>query len=183
MTSVADQIIAAARSLLGAPYVWGGEGPGGDDCSGLCQWSYAQAGITIPRTSQQQALAGQFVPRGQEQPGDLIIIYPDASHVVMYSGNGMCIDASTFGVPVKEIPLADAGPYNQARRYLTPQQEGPQLNPDGTPQTVGETWVQTGATATAVQTLTGIEWAVRREHDGLVRRTASLSHTSHWSPA
>jgi hypothetical protein len=113
-----DTVVAAARSLLGEPYVWGGEGPTGDDCSGLCQWSYAQAGVSIPRTSQQQADAGTFVARADLQPGDLIIYYPDASHVALYSGDGNVVEAATFGVPIEEVPIDAAGPYNQARRYL-----------------------------------------------------------------
>lgn len=173
-----DDVVAAASSLLGAPYVWGGEGPAGDDCSGLCQWAYAQIGVTIPRTSEEQADGGEFVPQGQEQPGDLIIIYPDASHVVMYSGNGICIDAATFGVPVEEIPLADAGPYNQARRYLT---GGSTLNTDGRPNNAGETWYQAGSVATAVDTPQGLQWDVVRQSDGLVRQTSVLAHSDHWS--
>lgn len=114
-----EAVVAAARTLLGAPYVWGGEGPSGDDCSGLCQWAYAQISVSIPRTSQEQAQAGVPVAYSDLQLGDLIIIYPDASHVVLYSGNGMCIDASTFGVPVQEVPVSQAGPYNTARRFLT----------------------------------------------------------------
>jgi lysozyme len=119
MESLQLQVVAVARGQIGKQYQWGGEDNPGFDCSGLCQWSYAQIGVSIPRTSQEQAQAGTPVAYSDLQPGDLIIIYPDASHVVMYSGNGMCIDASTFGVPVEEVPVSQAGPFNQARRYIT----------------------------------------------------------------
>lgn len=118
MSSPADAIIAAARSRIGDAYAWGGGGPDVFDCSGLVQWSYAQAGISIPRTSQQQAAAGQPVARGRLQPGDIIIYYPDASHCALYSGGGNVIEAATYGIPVQEVPIDAAGPYNTARRYL-----------------------------------------------------------------
>lgn len=114
-----EDVVAIARAQIGKQYQWGGEDNPGFDCSGLCQWSYAQIGVAIPRTSQEQARSGIPVAYSDLQLGDLIIIYPDASHVVMYSGNGMCIDASTFGVPVEEVPISQAGPVNQVRRYLT----------------------------------------------------------------
>ena len=119
--TLADQVVAAARSKIGDPYEWGGEGPDDFDCSGLCQWAYAQVGIHIPRTSEEQCVGGQLVSRDQLQPGDLIIYYADASHVALYSGNGNVIEASTYGVPIEEVPIDNAGPYNQARRYLPTQ--------------------------------------------------------------
>ena len=60
--------------------------------------------------------AGVPVSRDQLQPGDLIIYYPDAHHVGMYVGDGYVIHASTFGVPVKVVPVDGAGPYLSARR-------------------------------------------------------------------
>lgn len=113
------QVVATARAEIGKQYQWGGEDNPGFDCSGLCQWAYAQNGVTIPRTSQEQAQGGIPVAYSDLQPGDLIIIYPDASHVALYSGDGMVIQASTYGVPVEEVPISQAGPFNQARRYLT----------------------------------------------------------------
>lgn len=111
--------VAVARAQIGKPYAWGAVGPGSFDCSGLCVYCYKQIGWDIPRTSQQQCAGGQPVSRDELLPGDLIIYYPDASHVALYSGNGNVIEASTYGVPVKEVPIDYAGPYNQARRYLT----------------------------------------------------------------
>jgi cell wall-associated NlpC family hydrolase len=80
-------------------------------------WSYKQAGKTLPRSSEAQLAGGTPVERVALRPGDLIIYYPDATHVGMYIGNGYVIHASTFGVPVKVAPIDGAGPYNSARRY------------------------------------------------------------------
>lgn len=110
--------MAVARTAIGKPYQWGATGPSAFDCSGLVYWSYAQVGITVPRTSQAQATGGQLVSRNQLLPGDVIIYYPDASHCGLYSGDGNVIHASTYGVPVAEVPVDRAGPFNTARRYL-----------------------------------------------------------------
>ncbi|HEY8986035.1 MAG TPA: NlpC/P60 family protein [Streptomyces sp.] len=97
--------VAAARSALGRPYVWGATGPSGFDCSGLMQWSYAQAGVSLPRTSQAQAHAGRRVPLSQAQPGDIVTYRSDASHVGMYVGNGQVIHAPYPGAPVRYDPV------------------------------------------------------------------------------
>ncbi|MET8695182.1 NlpC/P60 family protein [Streptomyces bauhiniae] len=93
--------LAAARSALGRPYVWGANGPSGFDCSGLMQWSYARAGVQLPRTSQAQRGAGHQVPLSQARPGDLVIYRSDASHVAMYVGNGQVIHAPHPGAAVR----------------------------------------------------------------------------------
>ncbi|MFI7497295.1 NlpC/P60 family protein [Streptomyces sp. NPDC049687] len=97
--------LAAARSALGKPYIWGANGPSGFDCSGLVQWSYAQAGVSLPRTSQAQAHAGRPVPLSQAQPGDIVTYRSDASHVGMYAGNGQVIHAPYPGAPVRYDPV------------------------------------------------------------------------------
>ncbi|MBV1950282.1 NlpC/P60 family protein [Streptomyces sp. BV129] len=99
--SRAAAALAAARSALGRPYVWGANGPSGFDCSGLMQWSYARAGVQLPRTSQAQRDAGHRVPLSQARPGDLVIYRSDASHVAMYVGNGQVIHAPHPGAPVR----------------------------------------------------------------------------------
>jgi len=118
VTADPGDVVAAARSRIGYPYAWGASGPVAFDCSGLVVWSYAQAGVDVPRTSQQQASVGQPVNRADLQPGDIVIFYPDASHVGIYAGGGDVIHASTAGRPVAEVPLANAGPYRNARRLL-----------------------------------------------------------------
>ncbi|MDT9694412.1 NlpC/P60 family protein [Streptomyces sp. P17] len=97
--------VAAARSALGRPYVWGANGPSGFDCSGLMQWSYAQAGVSLPRTSQGQRSAGRQVPLSQIQPGDLVTYRSDASHVAMYMGNGQVIHSPYPGAQVRYDPV------------------------------------------------------------------------------
>ncbi|MFG3016886.1 NlpC/P60 family protein [Streptomyces cinerochromogenes] len=97
--------LAAARSALGRPYVWGANGPSGFDCSGLVQWAYAHAGIHLPRTSQEQRFAGRQVPLSQARPGDLVVYRSDASHVAMYAGNGQVIHAPYPGAPVRYDPV------------------------------------------------------------------------------
>jgi cell wall-associated NlpC family hydrolase len=97
--------VAAAQSALGRPYVWGANGPAGFDCSGLVQWSYAQAGVSLPRTSQGQRYAGRQVPVSEAQPGDIVTYRSDASHVGMYMGNGQVIHAPYPGAPVRYDPV------------------------------------------------------------------------------
>ena len=97
--------VAAARSALGRPYVWGANGPSGFDCSGLTQWAYAQAGVALPRTSQAQRYAGRQVPLSEARPGDLVLYRSDASHVAMYTGNGQVIHAPYPGAPVRYDPV------------------------------------------------------------------------------
>ncbi len=116
-TSAALTAVQAALTRIGDPYVWGATGPDSFDCSGLMVWAYQQAGKTLPRSSEAQMASGTPVDRNDLQPGDLIIYYPGASHVGMYVGDGYVIHASTFGVPVKVVPVDEAGPYTAARRY------------------------------------------------------------------
>lgn len=97
--------VAAARSALGKPYVWGANGPAGFDCSGLTQWSYAQAGVALPRTSQDQRHAGRQIPLSEARPGDLVVYRSDASHVGMYAGDGQVIHAPHPGAPVRYDPV------------------------------------------------------------------------------
>ncbi|MEU6704553.1 NlpC/P60 family protein [Streptomyces wuyuanensis] len=97
--------VAAAQSAVGRPYVWGANGPSGFDCSGLTQWSYAQAGVGLPRTSQAQRYAGQQVPLSQARPGDLVTYRSDASHVAMYVGNGQVVHAPYPGAAVRYDPV------------------------------------------------------------------------------
>lgn len=101
----ATAALAAARHALGLPYVWGANGPGGFDCSGLMQWAYAQAGVSLPRTSQAQRYAGRMVPLSEARPGDLVAYRADASHIGMYAGDGQVIHAPYPGAPVRYDPV------------------------------------------------------------------------------
>lgn len=97
--------LAAAQQALGRPYVWGANGPGSFDCSGLMQWAYARAGVSLPRTSQAQRYAGRMVPLSQALPGDLVAYRADASHIAMYAGNGRVIHAPYPGARVRFDPV------------------------------------------------------------------------------
>lgn len=100
-----ERIVEIARTKIGSPYVYGAAGPNAFDCSGFTSWVYAQAGKSIPRTSQAQASAGTPVSLDNIQPGDIVAYYGGASHVAIYAGNGMIIDALNSGTPVGERPL------------------------------------------------------------------------------
>jgi peptidoglycan DL-endopeptidase CwlO len=109
-------VIQAALSRIGSPYSWGGSGPSAFDCSGLVMWSFQQAGISLPHSSQALADGGAPVSLDQMQPGDVVNYYSDASHSAIYIGNGMMVHASTYGTPVRVAPVDNAPIYN-VRRY------------------------------------------------------------------
>jgi peptidoglycan DL-endopeptidase CwlO len=109
-------VIQAALSRIGSPYSWGAAGPNAFDCSGLVMWSFQQAGISLPHSSQALAAGGQPVSLSDMQPGDVVTYYSDASHVSIYIGDGMMVHASTYGTPVKVAPVGNAPIYN-VRRY------------------------------------------------------------------
>ncbi|MGW0117752.1 NlpC/P60 family protein [Streptomyces sp. NPDC003327] len=98
--------VAFATAQIGKPYVWGAEGPGSFDCSGLTQSAWAAAGLPIPRTSQEQWRLLPRVDIEDMRPGDLIVYYKDASHIGMYVGNGTMVHAPR---PGRNVTLAGAG--------------------------------------------------------------------------
>jgi cell wall-associated NlpC family hydrolase len=107
-SSAAAVAVRAAMSALGTPYVWGGDKPGGFDCSGLVYWAYAQAGVQLPRTADNQYFAGPKVPPGQPlQPGDLVFFIgadgtrTDPGHVGIELGGDLFIDAPHTGAFVE----------------------------------------------------------------------------------
>ncbi|MFD5626241.1 MULTISPECIES: NlpC/P60 family protein [unclassified Streptomyces] len=98
----ASSAYGAAQSKIGSPYVYGASGPSSFDCSGLTSWAYAQAGMTIPRTSQAQANAGtRIYSQSDLQVGDLVIFYGDLHHVGFYAGNGQVLHAPRSGTVVR----------------------------------------------------------------------------------
>ncbi|OBJ50853.1 C40 family peptidase [Mycobacterium sp. 1423905.2] len=109
----AGTAVRAALSRLGRPYVWGATGPDQFDCSGLVQWSYAQAGVHLDRTTYQQINDGVPVPRSQVRPGDLV--FPHAGHVQLAIGNNLVVEAPYSGATVRISPL---GGNVQIRRPL-----------------------------------------------------------------
>ncbi|MEV2263565.1 C40 family peptidase [Streptomyces anulatus] len=98
--------VAYAVRQIGKPYVWGAEGPASFDCSGLTSQAWSAAGRTIPRTSQEQWKQLPKVPVSALRPGDLVIYFPKATHVALYIGNGLVVQAPRPGTKVKVSPLA-----------------------------------------------------------------------------
>jgi len=95
--------IKIAKQYLGTKYQWGGNSPKtGFDCSGLVQYSYGQAGISLPRVADEQAAATWHVSYANAQPGDLVFYdSPDVGHVGIYLGGGMMLDAPHTGAVVR----------------------------------------------------------------------------------
>lgn len=136
----AQAVLSRARSQLGVDYAWGGgnaQGPtagirdganadsNGDfgkvgfDCSGLVQYAFAGAGISLPHYSGGQYRHGTHVSTSDLQPGDLIFYGPGGSqHVAIYSGNGMMIEAPHSGSQVREVPVRHSGMTENAVRLL-----------------------------------------------------------------
>ena len=110
---VTDIICQAAESRLGCPYVWAATGPNTFDCSGLTQWCYRQAGISIPRVdTSQRAAATSVLPVSQAEPGDIMWKY---GHVGIYMGGGAYIHAPYTGDVVRYAWNMDT--WTNACRY------------------------------------------------------------------
>jgi cell wall-associated NlpC family hydrolase len=101
--------LAAATTQFGKDYEWGAEGPRTFDCSGLTSWAFKQAGVTLPRSSSQQARVGRAVSWDELQPGDLVFYYTPISHVALYIGDGMIVHARTYGSPVAVTSVDQKG--------------------------------------------------------------------------
>ncbi|MFD5619944.1 NlpC/P60 family protein [Streptomyces yangpuensis] len=121
-TAAGGAALRYAAAQIGKPYVWGAEGPGSFDCSGLTSQAWAHAGRSIPRTSQEQWARLPRVPLDRLRPGDLVVYFPKATHVGLYVGDGKVIQAPRPGSVVKVSPIA-ANPLLGAVRP----------DPDGTP--------------------------------------------------
>ena len=96
--SVVRNVMRAAYSVIGTPYVFGGTTPYGFDCSGFTQYAFARAGVYLPRMADSQFYSGRQISMSQLRPGDLIFFTtyePGASHVGIYVGNGNFIHAGT----------------------------------------------------------------------------------------
>jgi len=110
------EVVATARRVIGVPYRFGGATPGqGFDCSGLVQYSYAQAGLRTPRTVSQQKRAARPRDLVTLQPGDLLFFDTryKGGHVGIFAGDGQFIHAPSSGGRVRIDQLDD--PYWQQR--------------------------------------------------------------------
>jgi cell wall-associated NlpC family hydrolase len=115
-THAAQVIVDTALGARGRPYVWGGTGPYGYDCSGLVVAAARAAGISMPHSARMQSTMGVPVSRAALRPGDLVFFYSPVSHVGIYIGNGQIVHAPTFGDVVKVSDIAYMGLYAGARR-------------------------------------------------------------------
>jgi len=113
-----DSVVATATDVMGRPYRYGGtgEGGGGFDCSGLIQYAYGQHGVTLPRTSAEQAREGRAVGKNPSRllPGDLLTFSNrggPVTHVGLYVGSGRFIHSATRGVQVSVLSVDD--PYGR----------------------------------------------------------------------
>ncbi|MET8812151.1 C40 family peptidase [Streptomyces sp. NPDC004549] len=105
-STAGTRALSFAMDQIGKPYVWGAEGPSAYDCSGLTSRAWARAGTPIPRTSQEQWSSLRRIPLTALRPGDLVIYFPEATHVAMYIGNGKVVQAPRPGDHVKISPIA-----------------------------------------------------------------------------
>ncbi|MGW0563692.1 NlpC/P60 family protein [Streptomyces sp. NPDC003016] len=101
-----EAAVAYAMAQIGKPYVWGAEGPGSFDCSGLTAQAWRAGGRAIPRTSQEQWRQLPRVDVKDMRPGDLIVYFDDASHIGMYLGDGTMVHAPR---PGRDVTVAGAG--------------------------------------------------------------------------
>ncbi|WP_435173846.1 NlpC/P60 family protein [Actinacidiphila sp. bgisy145] len=116
-TGRAATAIQFALAQQGKPYVYGATGPGSYDCSGLTQAAYKAAGISLGRTTWDQAKQGTAVSEADLRPGDLVFFYSGLSHVGIYIGNGNIVHAPHTGATVEVAPLSWM-PFATARRIV-----------------------------------------------------------------
>ncbi|MBN1093646.1 C40 family peptidase [Blastococcus sp. TML/M2B] len=113
--SAAQVAVDTALAQVGKPYVYGGGGPDSFDCSGLTQFAYAAAGISLPHSSKGQSQIGVPIAPLDLQPGDLVFYYSPVSHVGIYIGDGQIVHAGTEATGV-EITTVSMDGYNYATR-------------------------------------------------------------------
>jgi cell wall-associated NlpC family hydrolase len=104
-------VVAYGRSQLGDPYVFGGDGPGGYDCSGLTKAAYARIGVDLPHKAAGQARRGVVVPRSRARPGDLVVW--GSHHVGIYVGAGRVLHAPRPGKTVRVVPIWGAPTFRR----------------------------------------------------------------------
>ncbi|MEU6575361.1 C40 family peptidase [Streptomyces sp. NPDC046805] len=105
-THAGDRAVRYAVDQLGKPYQWGAVGPRSYDCSGLTSQAWDHAGTRIPRTSQEQWATLKHVPLSELRPGDLVVYFPEATHVALYLGGGLVVQAPRPGARIKVSPIA-----------------------------------------------------------------------------
>ncbi|MCW3842938.1 NlpC/P60 family protein [Micromonospora yasonensis] len=101
VSSAARTAIKTACAQVGDPYVWGATGPNSFDCSGLTQYAYKAAGISLTHFTGAQWNEGRPVSRADARPGDLVFFFSDLHHMGLYLGNGIMVHAPRTGKPVQ----------------------------------------------------------------------------------
>ncbi len=101
----AGAAVAYAMAQVGKSYVYGAAGPSAFDCSGLTMMAWAQAGVSLPHSSSAQYSSGPHIAESDLQPGDLVFYYSPISHVGMYIGNGMIVNAENPSAGVRVTSL------------------------------------------------------------------------------
>jgi cell wall-associated NlpC family hydrolase len=113
------QLVTYAKRFIGVPYVWGGSGPRGFDCSGLVRYVYKRFGIELPHSSYADfGLGRRVASRWALKPGDLVF-FGGLGHVGLYVGHGKFIHAPHTGTRVQISKLSEFGSYDGARRLVT----------------------------------------------------------------
>jgi cell wall-associated NlpC family hydrolase len=115
-SAAAQAAVDTALAQVGDAYVFGASGPDAFDCSGLMQYAYSAAGVSLPHSSRSQSQMGSPVSVSELQPGDLLFYYSPTSHVAMYIGNGQMIHASTSSKPVMVVDFGSMSGFTHARR-------------------------------------------------------------------
>jgi peptidoglycan DL-endopeptidase CwlO len=111
--------VAAARSVIGAPYVFGAAGPSSFDCSGLTMWAWAQAGVSIPHSATAQLGSLPHVPLSSVAPGDIIYYGSTSPHVAIYVGGGTIVHARHPG-PGGEVQYSSMYGYDTPYAAMRP---------------------------------------------------------------
>jgi peptidoglycan DL-endopeptidase CwlO len=102
--TIGERAATLAVRMVGTPYRWGGESPGGFDCSGLVRWAYGQVGLDLPHNSHALYGVGREVSRSRMQTGD-VLFFSGLGHVGMYLGGGRMVHAPYSGKHVEVVNL------------------------------------------------------------------------------
>ncbi|MCU7728619.1 NlpC/P60 family protein [Actinoplanes sp. KI2] len=106
-----------ACSLIGKPYVFGDDGPGAYDCSGLTKAAWATVGVTLDHYTKDQYAETKSISRAELQPGDLVFFFPPTlHHVGIYVGNGFVVHAPHTGDHVRMAIMDKVGTIAGFRR-------------------------------------------------------------------
>ena len=102
-----ERAATLALRMVGTPYRWGGESPGGFDCSGLVRWAYGRVGVELPHNSNALYVVGRAVSRTRLETGD-VLFFTGLGHVGLYLGGGRMVHAPYSGTSVEIVNLAES---------------------------------------------------------------------------